>query len=58
MSKKISQTTKMALYTSAGLIAGNLIAKRFGYNQQLITIIGGLVGTISSQRGEWKKLLS
>jgi uncharacterized protein YcfJ len=56
--KELSRTSKIAIGTTAGLIAGRLIGKQLGWNQQMTTVIGGLLGTIAGQPGELKKLLS
>ena len=54
--EKLNKTTKLALYTSAGLIAGRWVGQKLKINPQATTLIGGLIGTISSQPGEWKKI--
>ena len=56
--KNISKTTKLALYTSAGLIIGTFIGKQLNLNSRVAMLAGGLIGTISAQPGEWKKLVS
>ena len=55
--KELSKTTKLTLYTTIGLITGRLIATQLKINPQALTLIGGLIGTITSQPGEWKKIL-
>ena len=56
--KNISKTTKLAIYTSAGLIIGTFIGNQLNLNSRVAMLAGGLIGTISAQPGEWKKLVS
>lgn len=54
---KVSNTTKLALWATAGALVGYFAGKAAGKDGQVTSIIGGLIGTVISQKGEVKKLL-
>ena len=54
----MSEQTKKALYAASGALAGYFLAKGMNAKHTILyVLLGSLVGTISSQQGEWKKLL-
>ncbi len=58
LDKKMSNETKKALYAAGGAISGYFLAKTLRMKHPILLVIGGsIAGTISSQQGEWKRLL-